>query len=115
MGTTKLPVMKDHLGNDVVLVLVENTSFAAGSVVEMDGRHFRKCAFSHGCVIQFAGGPYLFEECSFGTPVRFLFGGPAATALALIRMLCDNIPEMRSELVPNWKAWKEYDEKTVVQ
>jgi hypothetical protein len=107
--------MKDHLGKEVVVSLIENASFVAGSVVEMDGKHFRKCAFGNGCVIQFTGGPYMFEKCSFGTPMHFRLGGPAATTLSLIQMLCDNLPEMRSELLPNWKTWKEYDEKTIVQ
>jgi hypothetical protein len=107
--------VKDHLGNEVVLALIENTAFAAGSVVELDGKHFRHCSFGNGCLIEFTGAPYMFEQCSFGTPIQFRFGGPAATVLCLIQMLCDNFPEVRSELVPNWKTWKEYDEKTIVQ
>jgi hypothetical protein len=107
--------MKDHKGNEVTVTLINGISFAAGSVVEMDGKHFKNCSFGNGCVIQFLGGPYMFEQCSFGTPMHFRLGGAAATTLSLIRMLCDSFPEMRAELVPNWKTWKEYDEKTIVQ
>jgi len=107
--------VKNHLGNEVVLELIENTTFAAGSVVNMDGKHFLNCTFGDGCVIQFTGAPYMFEQCGFGQPMHLRLGGPATATLSLIRMLCDSFPEMRLELFPNWKTWKEYDEKTIVQ
>jgi len=43
-----------------------------------------------GCVIQFTGAPYMFEQCGFGQPMHLRLGGPATATLSLIRMLCDS-------------------------
>jgi len=88
---------------ETILSVVENKRFEREKVI-LDGHLFSKCVFVK-CTLVYSGGEYNTHECAMSPGCQFEFLDAANRTLNTIRMLCDTIPSLRSELFPNWRSW----------
>jgi hypothetical protein len=86
------------------LIVISGKTFNSSDEVALDGTHFENCHFM-GCTITYRGGHFQLQNCEMDSPT-YHFHDEAARTLGMLNTLCDDDPEMRNILVPNWKKWK---------
>ncbi len=97
---------------DGELVLVENQHFF-DCAVPVDGHHYKNCTFDR-CRLEYAGGMFAIDGCHM-LVVSWRFSGAAHRVLNLMRDLCDNEPDTREYLFPNWHRWGHADDRPALQ